>query len=248
MGIRQRVDRHLKFLTERSKLFAFIWKKFSKLKYRWYMRHIKKDFSRHGKAVFQDFIQACKEAGIDCWLTFGTLLGQVRDNGPIANDYDFDVGIWIDDYNSKLIDAILAKGFRFSHQFIGEAPYQAFEQTFIKNGVNIDIFYHYKDGDLIWTHEFYRDEFEVLNTGIFRLCKIPCFWTGFKPVRFLDGDVLIPIEYETCLEGLYGKSWQVPDPHYDWHKGPTAQMQVKNVLGYKDYSGPYVLLEEHAQS
>lgn len=41
----------------------------------------------------------------------------------------------------------------------------------------------------------------------------------------------MPENAEIYLEEIYGKEWRIPDPNYDWHKGPKNNCTLKNVYG-----------------
>jgi lipopolysaccharide cholinephosphotransferase len=49
--------------------------------------------------VFMDF---CKEQGLTCWLTYGTLLGAARHGGFIPWDDDIDLLMPLEDYNAAI--------------------------------------------------------------------------------------------------------------------------------------------------
>ena len=55
--------------------------------------------SRSNDCVYavSKFAEFCEHVGIDMWMDFGTLLGSVRNGGPIPWDWDADVSIHADD-------------------------------------------------------------------------------------------------------------------------------------------------------
>lgn len=53
--------------------------------------------------ILKDIIRVCNEAGIDYWLSYGTVLGVYRHDGFIPWDDDIDLGMRRKDYN-KFVD------------------------------------------------------------------------------------------------------------------------------------------------
>jgi len=125
-----------------------------------------------------------------------------------------------------------AHGFKLMHQFKSITDYPAFEQTYEKNGVSIDFFYHYANEDKIWTNVFYREKFDDnLEKGLFRIRKLDYPKAELQEVTFLNTSVFIPSNAEEYLAEIYGGNWRIPDPNYDWHNGPKNNCTVPNAYG-----------------
>lgn len=197
-----------------------------------YIPKKRESFLQNGKSVFKDFVDTVYwSTGKHCWLCYGTLLGFIRENGIIEHDFDFDVGLFYDDYSDILPTALKNAGFVLKHQFKALNGYRAFEQTYEKSGVSIDVFFHDQDNYKIWAHVFYRESIDDLQEGLYRIRKLDYPKATFVKKIFLDAEVLIPENSEEYLEEIYGKNWKIPDPHYDWRKGPKNNCTIPDVYG-----------------
>ncbi len=213
----------------------FLKNKFLKFFYDYYkqkqhMNEIINNFNRNGISVIKEFLKICDSLNIECWLVYGTLLGFIRENGLIKHDYDFDLGMWKSDYNKDFQETLITNGFELVHQFEG-IDYDAFEQTYKKNNVSIDIFYSYKNETETWTHVFHREKDDTLAPNIWKVRKLPYPNKGLVKVSFFDEPVFIPSNSEEYLALTYGENWRIPDSNFDWRKGPYANSILPNVFG-----------------
>lgn len=194
---------------------------------------MKKKFAVHSQEVFSDFCKVCNELSIEFWLCYGTLLGYVRENGILKCDYDFDFGVWNTEDLIKLQKKLDNAGFTKVREFEALGGYDAKEFTVAKNDVFIDVFVHYKNESKIWTHVFYQDleDYDLHDKGIFKIRKLDYPKSDLERIVFNGQLVYIPTNKEEYLTEMYGTNWKIPDPHYDWHKGPKAHCTVPNVYG-----------------
>lgn len=131
----------LKKMVRTNKFFGALYDIYLNIKLKKIIRIKNKKFSESGIETFQDLCKLLNERNIKFWLCYGTLLGYVRENGILKHDFDFDIGLWNDDYSKELESALESHGFKLMHQFKSITDYPAFEQTYEKNGVSIDFFY-----------------------------------------------------------------------------------------------------------
>lgn len=218
----------LKRILKKNKLMKRI---YTKLMQFIYMKIRKKNFINNGESVFCEFMKICEQHYVKIWLCYGTLLGYIRNAGIIKHDDDFDLGLWYEDYSKELEHDLVSNGFKLEHQFKGNDGYKAFEQTFVKKGVCIDLFYHYKDETKIWTHVFHREPDSDLPENIWMVRKLPFSKGELKIVDFLNTKVYIPENSEQYLAETYGESWRIPDKHFDWRKGPLKDSILPGVFG-----------------
>ena len=148
---------------------------------------------------------------INYWLYAGTLLGFIRDGGPISGDADIDLGFWKRDL--KLIEeAVEGSGFIKIHEFSYDGI--IYEQRYEYEGVGIDFFYFLKENDIEYTYQFNRKIFsfypikeEHLNSEFSNIVK-----------RDFSGHIYnIPSDYEKILENTYGE-WRIPLSHEDGYE------------------------------
>lgn len=73
---------------------------------------------------------------------------------PYAGDVD--IGVFISDYNDKLIDSFTSAHMKLIHQF-GRLN-EGFELSFVLNEIKLDIFFFYDDGQYYWNggHQIFR--------------------------------------------------------------------------------------------
>ena len=222
----------LKDILKKIKPLRVIYSKF--MAYR-NLKHMKHNLNTNGKTVFSEFIQICCNNCIKVCLCYGTLLGYIRENGIMKHDYDFDVGLWFEDYTKEFEDELKIKGFKLIHQFTGMNGYQAFEQSYEKNGVSIDLFYHFSDEKQIWTHVFHREPDTDLPQDKWLVRKLPFTRAEFKKIDFMGIEAYVPSNSEQYLEETYGKNWRVPDKNFDWKKGPQKDSLLPGVLGKAEF-------------
>ena len=130
----------LKSLIRRSKILTYFYEIRCNIKQKKMLKAKNIEFSKNGKKVFSEFLEICNKLNIKIFLVYGTLLGYVRENGLLKHDFDFDVGVFSHDYNDVLVENLIKNGFVLVRQFVG-INYEAYEQTFEKDGVSIDIFH-----------------------------------------------------------------------------------------------------------
>lgn len=136
------------------------------------------------------------ECGISFYLTFGTLLGAVRDHGLIDGDEDVDVYIESEELLRKNLPYLYENGLKVCR--IKENRYYSFHTT---NNSYIDV---YIKGELP-----------------FSIWKLWCARISFSPIprwyirkhisiNFLGVDCLCPYKPERILRYWYGKNWRTP--------------------------------------
>lgn len=222
----------LKSLIRRSKILTYFYEIRCNIKQKKMLKAKNIEFSKNGKKVFSEFLEICNKLNIKIFLVYGTLLGYVRENGLLKHDFDFDVGVFSHDYNDVLVENLIKNGFVLVRQFVG-INYEAYEQTFEKDGVSIDIFHSYTDNKKHWTHVFYRDLNDNLASDLYRIRKLDYTIAPLQCISFLDVPVYIPSNFEIYLEEIYGSNWRIPDPNYDWRKGPKSNCTLENIFGKK---------------
>mgnify|MGYP002804020012 FL=1 len=74
-------------------------------------------FRKRGKEVLQIAKIILDNLGVRFWLSSGTCLGWFRQCGVISHGKDMDIGMWIKDYNKKLLDEFQNNGLYLEHLF-----------------------------------------------------------------------------------------------------------------------------------
>ena len=151
-----------------------------------------------------------KEFDLEVFLIYGTLLGAVREGGPIGHDADFDVAYLSDrrtgaeaaeqmqDVALALVHAGLDVDCRPTalHIHDSDAPDH-----------RLDLFHCYFDesGEIAWP-------FGAAGQSEFRRAD----WNGLRPLTFLGHEALVPVAAEKLVAHLYGDDWRQPKSGFNW--------------------------------
>jgi hypothetical protein len=157
-----------------------------------------------GIAQFPEALRAAMRclgaAGIEVFLTAGTLLGAIRDGDFIGFDKDIDLGV-----SAKVPMERIARALSADPDFEGNwAPGRdgILYCWCWRQSVAIDFFRFYEEGDTVW-YGLYRHG--RLIKWVHRPFGLTDFtWHGMK--------TRIPENSEFFLEEVYGPGWRIPDP------------------------------------
>lgn len=126
---------------------------------------VQADFSlADAEQALRDIVGLLDQNGIECFILSGTFLGAVREGGILAHDYDIDLGVMADSVDIERLSALLHES--APHVCLTAEDQIAYVQdpvdglrsqslpVFFKirhtSGVLVDIFVHYREGDVIW--------------------------------------------------------------------------------------------------
>ncbi|KAF3701583.1 Fukutin [Channa argus] len=169
------------------------------------------DFRRKAKSLLHLASQTLAELNIPFWLSSGTCLGWFRQCSIISYSHDVDIGIFITDFSSNIVTAFRDAGLSLKHKF-GKVE-DSLELSFMSDDVKLDIFFFYKDGDVIWnggTQAKSGKKFKYIFPQ-FSLC-----WA-----ELLDMKVRVPCETLDYVLANYGPSWSIPVMSWDWKSSPS---------------------------
>jgi hypothetical protein len=186
---------------------------------RWVTRATgKTPIMRHGRRYLRDAFDAGREAGIEPFLMWGTLLGCVREGNIMPHDIDVDLGIRSGDYVKK--DAFIAAMRKRGYVVYWDKPYKLkFTRRLNKLIIDVDVFFPW-DGRVICLDPVRHDEY-FDGAAFGEYFSIEAF-DNLKEVNFLDGlSICIPDPPEPVLAAIYGEwqvpksyAWQVPSSHH----------------------------------
>lgn len=151
------------------------------------------------------------EFGHDLFLTYGTLLGAVREGGFLAHDNDYDAsyvssattGPDAVDEVVRIAKALIAAGFR-----VGAMTGGLHVVDPARPGHRIDIFHTYFDAEGVLQHPFgYAGHRQVTTAE----------WQGTREIDFVGRTASIPVCAEDLLATFYGDDWRLPKTAFKWN-------------------------------
>lgn len=192
-----------------------------------YKQHLSKKkniyFQKNALRVLDQFDQALNEGGFFYTLAFGTLLGAIREKGFIRHDVDIDVFMWIEDYSQDLHHCLYNHGFQLLHSFEVDDGMSGREETYIFEGITIDVFFIYPAID---KYSYCCDFLAFPDTATFpqsmkkhggliaRRIEMPFCKERIK-APFEDRYFYVPKNAEELLKFRYGKDYLIPNPNWD---------------------------------
>lgn len=173
-----------------------------------------------------DVTNVLDKYGCTHWLSDGTLLGAIRENGFIAHDYDIDLGVWITDFNPAVIHDLIRKFSCKIHKLQGK-PDDGMIITVGRAGIHLDMFFYYpskksdkksnKSKSLAGSYSclyFLEKPYNTSNKAKRYNCETP----GVKPLvrrKFLGHEFWVPKNAKEHLTAIYGKEWRKPKTDWD---------------------------------
>lgn len=206
-------------------------------KSRYYFNKRRDTFQKNSSVVFKEFCTALNESKTVFWLVFGTLLGAEREGNIIGHDIDIDLGVFDNTDFENLHECLVKYGFvrtRRIDTYTRNNETQSFELTYKKNGVSIDLFVFSESNNknIFTTHAFFNRVDIGADTFYKNVLKIDFPIEGFRYVKFLDNDVLVPMNTKEFLETHYGPDYMKPNKNWkltDSYKG----IVLKETIGLK---------------
>jgi SAM-dependent methyltransferase len=156
-----------------------------------------------------------EELGLDVFLMYGSLLGAVREGGPIGHDNDFDIAYVSRHRQGELAAAELEQValLLIHHGFAVECHRSALHLADPADPDHrIDLFHTYFDeaGEL------------ALPFGAAGSSAFPEEdWRGLEPTVFMGHDAAVPVAAEQLLAHLYGDDWRTPKQGFNWRLDRT---------------------------
>lgn len=196
----------------------------------------------YGYEALASFHQCMTENGYSYSLAFGTLLGAVREHDFIPHDNDIDLAMWIDDYRPEMLNCLAEYGFKLKHTFSIEGDMIGKEDTFDYKGVQLDVFYFYKDKEgITYCCDFvhfkdcssWNDSIKKHGGLLPRKLFLP-YSTDFQTIDFNGIKTSIPSNYHEILSFRYGVDYMIPKP--GWRPNTQYIIEQPELLGvYKEY-------------
>jgi SAM-dependent methyltransferase len=164
------------------------------------------------------------EYGHDVFLTYGTLLGAVREGGYIAHDIDVDTA-YIADGTDPRAAADELQRIAFTLMDRGLDAQTMYTAIHVRDrddpDVRLDLFHLYFDDQG-------RLRFPFGIAGRSRFTRRD--WRGTQEIDFLGRPALVPVDAERFVEHIYGPTWRQPKPGFDWSRERTTRASDADIL------------------
>lgn len=151
----------------------------------------------NARALLTTTKQLFNEIGLDFYLSFGTLLGAIREHGLIKGDEDVDIFITDEQKLIENLPYLNERGYKIIRAHEGNTySFKIKEEGYIDVYILRSI-----KGFSIWSSYCYS------------LCEMytpKSFFKGYEPIEFLGVECMCPKNPEKIVEFWYGKSWRTP--------------------------------------
>jgi len=179
-------------------------------------------FRSRALTVFKEFDEILMQNGIHYSAFAGTLLGAIREKGFIKHDCDIDVCIWYKDFSPKMKSLLESFGFKLVRRFEVDGGSKASEETYQKDGIDIDIFYIYSDDRC---SSYQCDFWRVEGTGSLRESMRRLGYVKVRRIEFPVSYDVVRVPFETIeinvmlnasewLLMRYGNDYMIPNPKF----------------------------------
>ncbi len=160
-------------------------------------------------AALADAATALDASGVGWWLTYGALLGLVREGGLIPWDNDFDFAIVAGRRRKAMLSELVARGFYRVNQDLvdGESVVEKLQ----RGNIIIDCILLREAGPL-WEDRIRYDDHSICVGTHPRMAVVRQKLSGV--------DVAVPVDAEAYVAHLYGPDWRVPVKNWDYRHSP----------------------------
>ncbi len=179
---------------------------------------------RKGLKVLSVFDETMREIGLPYSLTFGSLLGAIREQGFIKHDLDIDVAVDCTTDREWLKRELEQRGFRLIYKIEVDAGRTAVEESYTLDGVKLDVFYYfpYAEDQSVCAVFFPADGCITWSSSIkkygglkYKLVKQPRFNPDIVYVPFETIQLPVFANADEFVETVYGSDWRIPNPAYE---------------------------------
>lgn len=171
------------------------------------------DLQLEGPRILKEVMADSETLGLSPMIMWGTLLGNIRDNGLIRGDQDLDLGLMQEDANRlpALRDALLARG--YCVRIENPNKLSMIPPGLPKLFVDIDVISTHGDGWAIANTEAFPDR------TLYYLFPHHTF-ASMQETSFIGvARVWTPIDAAEVLRAIYG-DWTIKQPKLDYRFGP----------------------------
>ena len=203
-----------------------------------------RQFRNYGLDALIQFDKCFQENHLYYTLAFGTMLGAIREHGFIPHDLDIDVLMFAEDYSDDLHTILEKYGFKLSHTFLVDDGLSGREETYLYNGVSMDVFFFYPPIDKYpYCCDFlmkngtstFRESMRKHGCVLPRRIELPITKERVK-VPFEGINLYVPKNSNEILSFRYGDDYMIPNSNWDIksHDSHIVEWEEKEGI-FKDY-------------
>lgn len=179
----------------------------------WYMVGKRKNKGLHEKGYkyLKKIDQILTRNKIKYFVTYGTLLGLIREGKFMDYDDDIDLGVIdTDDFSWENLERSMREiGMVKKHQFL--LNNKITEQTYTASNLSVDFFlYKEENGKSISYVYYHKENMEYKENQFSTAVNITTLIEGVKKIQVPAGEVSVPENPELFLQEIYGKGWRIP--------------------------------------
>lgn len=164
--------------------------------------------------------QCLRQAGIVHWITYGSLLGLVRQNSLLARDTDVDIAVAPGASFEAVRTALLAGGLQ--PQRVKEMGKQPASVKVCANGISADIYMLSEQRGMLVDFEGNSDFVLTMSHP-----------NGAVIERAFGNKTFpVPAQAEAYLAHLYGPDWRIPARNWSW-KHSSANRIVLDINSFR---------------
>jgi len=183
-------------------------------------KNLYKNFHKNVNDAFDLVATLNKEKDLNLWPEFGTLLGIVRENGPIKHDLDLDFGSFFNEKNQhKIRETFLSNNFVLIKTTTMQSTKRLIAEKYNYLNIDIDVYYFFEEEDRLVAFDLETDsglsiEEELSVDKNIRPYKNIFTRFSLKQYSYREDIILVPENLEEHLVELYGRTYMVPDPKW----------------------------------
>lgn len=164
--------------------------------------------------------------GVQPIINSGTLLGYIRNGGPILHDDDLDLAVILPGSTPDESAKIWNRFIKELPKDYAVVPKGAFFSIFLKSGFEIDVFPAWIAESRLFVYPYCWGDVEASDA-------VPIEWKAFR-----GEPIPLPRSPEKLLSVNYGPNWKIPDPYWRFDY-KLSQKRFKNVLPLFRLSGGF---------
>ena len=182
--------------------------------------------AKKAQKVLIDINHLFKKNNFEWFPISGTFLGFIRQNSFLRHDIDIDIGLMSNKISFEKLKNVLEKShifeiskIEYQRSFFNKNDYlnrPTFARVIHKNGINVDLYLHFKEGDFI-----YHGTSSILwKNNPFDLCNFKIYGLNIK----------VPSNSDLYLSETYG-DWVNEKINYNFHRDMLSVRGAQNYLG-----------------